>query len=230
MLNKDHCSVPLCSNNRSKGQLGITFHRFPVGKYTKKSWIVRIRRDVGKNFQEIIFNNKFHSTNRRDLAGISFPSIVATGVQTLHSKTPDHITDVSTVSRIPSKSICEHMLDTLNSAKYAAITCSAGTYTRPSLETLLKIHSLRDISHRVNQEVQWLTVTPRPPNEQCAPPGFLDGFKKLLFAYNDSKVVLGKATLSSDLANLTGNNWVNIATIQAFTATTPKLQLSSLMI
>jgi len=51
MPNKDHCSVPLCSNNRSKGRLGITFHRFPVDKYTKKSWIVRIRRDVAKNFQ-----------------------------------------------------------------------------------------------------------------------------------------------------------------------------------
>jgi len=51
MREKDHCSVPSRSNNRSKGQLGITFHRFPVDKYTKKSWIVRIRRDVGKNFQ-----------------------------------------------------------------------------------------------------------------------------------------------------------------------------------
>ena len=108
------------------------------------------------------------------------------------------------------------MLHTLNNAKYTAITCSVGTYTRSSLETLLKIHSLREISRRVNQEVQWLTVKPRPPNEQCAPPGFLDGFKKLLLAYNDSKVVLGKATLSSDLATLTCNNWVNIATIQAF--------------
>ena len=52
MPNKDRCSVPLCSNNRSKDQLGITFHRFPVDKYTKKSWIVRIRRNVGKNVQD----------------------------------------------------------------------------------------------------------------------------------------------------------------------------------
>ena len=43
--------VPLCSNNRSKGKLGITFHRFSVDKYAKESWIVRIRGDVGKNFQ-----------------------------------------------------------------------------------------------------------------------------------------------------------------------------------
>ena len=29
---QDHCSVLLCSNNRSKGKLGITFHHFPVEK------------------------------------------------------------------------------------------------------------------------------------------------------------------------------------------------------
>ena len=40
---QDHCSVLLCSNNRSKGKLGITFHRFPVDKYAKENWIVRIR-------------------------------------------------------------------------------------------------------------------------------------------------------------------------------------------
>ena len=51
MPNNDHCSVPLCPNNRSKGQLGIIYCRFPVDKYTKKSWIVRIRRDVCKNVQ-----------------------------------------------------------------------------------------------------------------------------------------------------------------------------------
>jgi len=49
MPNNDHCSVSLC--NRSRSQLGITFRHFPVDKYTKKSWIVRIRRDVGKNVQ-----------------------------------------------------------------------------------------------------------------------------------------------------------------------------------
>ena len=49
MLSNDHYSVSLCPNNRSKGQLGIPFRRFPVDKYTRKSWIVRIPRDVGKN-------------------------------------------------------------------------------------------------------------------------------------------------------------------------------------
>ena len=43
---QDHCSVLLCSNNRSKGKWGITFHRFPVDKYAKENWIVRIRRYI----------------------------------------------------------------------------------------------------------------------------------------------------------------------------------------
>ena len=51
---QDHCSVLLCSNNRSKGKLGITFHHFPVDKYTKENWIVRIRQYVGKNFRLVI--------------------------------------------------------------------------------------------------------------------------------------------------------------------------------
>ena len=42
---------PCAQNNRSKATLGITFHRFSVDKYAKESWIVRIRGDVGKNFQ-----------------------------------------------------------------------------------------------------------------------------------------------------------------------------------
>ena len=55
MLNKiiAVCSR-LCSNNRSKGKLGITFHRFPVDKYAKENWIIRIRRYVGKNFRLVI--------------------------------------------------------------------------------------------------------------------------------------------------------------------------------
>ena len=36
MLNKI-IGVLLCSNKRSKGKLGITFHRFPVDKYANET-------------------------------------------------------------------------------------------------------------------------------------------------------------------------------------------------
>ena len=51
MPNRDHCCVPLCTNNRSKGDTGITFHCFPTNRKLKRTWIVKIRRDVGKTFQ-----------------------------------------------------------------------------------------------------------------------------------------------------------------------------------
>ena len=51
MPNKDHCCVPFCTNNGSKGGTGITFHRFPTNRNLKTTWIVKIRRDVGKTFQ-----------------------------------------------------------------------------------------------------------------------------------------------------------------------------------
>ena len=108
---------------------------------------------------------------------------------------------------------CTHLH--CNSAKYATITCSVGTYTRSLLETLLKVHLLRDISRLVNQEVQWVTVTPCLQNKQCAPPEF---YLPTITVKSEFclKFVLAKATLSSDLAIITGINWVNIATIQAF--------------
>ena len=53
---QDHCSVLLYSNNRSKGKLGITFHHFPVDKYAKENWIVRIHRYVGNISTKVIWN------------------------------------------------------------------------------------------------------------------------------------------------------------------------------
>ncbi|XP_028514771.1 THAP domain-containing protein 6 [Exaiptasia diaphana] len=50
MPNRDHCSVPLCQNNRSKKTPGVTFHTFPKDKALKKQWIIKIKRDIGRNF------------------------------------------------------------------------------------------------------------------------------------------------------------------------------------
>ncbi|CAH3198945.1 unnamed protein product [Porites evermanni] len=108
------------------------------------------------------------------------------------------------------------MLDTLRDGKYQAVSCSLGTYTNSSLDTLLNIHSLRDISQQVKQEKTWLTKTPPLPNHQCALPGFLDVYQKLLFGNADDKVVINTGILTSDLANLTSNRWLNIAMINGF--------------
>ena len=108
------------------------------------------------------------------------------------------------------------MLKSLGKGKYKAVTCSVGTYTRSSLDTLLNIHKLRDISQRVKRELKWLNITPPLPNSQCVPPGFLESFKKLLFENKNGRVVIDEGILASDLGTLTLNNWVNIATTQGF--------------
>lgn len=120
------------------------------------------------------------------------------------------------MSSIPSRSVCEVMLDTLRDGKYQAVSCSLGTYTNSSLDTLLNVHSLRDISQQVKQEKTWLTKTPPLPNHQCALPGFLDVYQKLLFDNAADKVVINTGILTSDLANLTSNRWLNIAMINGF--------------
>ena len=108
------------------------------------------------------------------------------------------------------------MLDTLRDGKYQAVSCSLGTYTNSSLDTLLNVHSLRDISQQVKLEKTWLTKTPPLPNHQCALPGFLDVYQKLLFDNAADKVVINTGILTSDLANLASNRWLNIAMINGF--------------
>ena len=109
------------------------------------------------------------------------------------------------------------MLYTLRDGKYQAVSCSLGTYTNSSLDTLLNVHSLRDISQQVKQEKTWLTKTPPLPNHQCVQLGFLGVYQKLLFGNADDKVVINKGILTSDLATLTSNRWLNIAMINGFT-------------
>ena len=108
------------------------------------------------------------------------------------------------------------MLKSLGKGKYKAVTCSVGTYTGSSVDTLLNIHKLRDISQGVKRELKWLNITPPLPNSQCVQPGFLESFKKLLFKNKDDRVVIDKAILASDLGTLTCNNCLNIATTQGF--------------
>lgn len=50
MPNKDHCSVPKCSNNRSKALNNLTFHQFPKDKALRRQWMVQIRRDTSETF------------------------------------------------------------------------------------------------------------------------------------------------------------------------------------
>ena len=47
----DNCCVPFCSNHFAKNGRDISWHTIPKNDNLKKEWIVKIRRDVGKNFK-----------------------------------------------------------------------------------------------------------------------------------------------------------------------------------
>ncbi|XP_013387706.1 uncharacterized protein LOC106156822 [Lingula anatina] len=47
---KDHCCVPLCTNDK-RYHPELSFHKFPEDPERRKIWIVRIRRDEGTLFQ-----------------------------------------------------------------------------------------------------------------------------------------------------------------------------------
>ena len=164
------------------------------------------------SFQDIVIN-KFHKAKRGELA--SFPSIVVTGAETLHH-CPKDVTDISIVTSIPSESDCTSMLKSLVEGKFSAVSCSLGTYTQSSLQTLLKIHALRDISKSVREEIKWLYSTTSAPNKECVSPSFLDDYKKLLLEDRDGSLVVNDTILTSDLMKLTGNKWLNLALVQGF--------------
>ena len=117
---------------------------------------------------------------------------------------------------MPSESSCMTMLDSLKAGKYSAVSCSLGAYTKSSLQTLIKIHSLRDISKSVKDEMKWLNTTTYAPNNECVLPGFLHDYKRLLLENRDGIVVINDTILTSDLMKLTGNRWLNLAIMQGF--------------
>ena len=123
---------------------------------------------------------------------------------------------MSIVTSIPSESNCTTRLKSLVEGKFSAVSCSLGTYTKSSLQTLLKIHALREISKSIREEIEWLNATTSAPNKVCVSPSFLDDFKKLLLENIDGCVVVNDTILASDLMKLTGNKWLNLALVQGF--------------
>ena len=87
------------------------------------------------------------------------------------------------------------MLDSFKAGKYSAMSCFPGTYDS-SLQTLIKIHALRDIWKTVKEEIKWLNTTTSSPNKECASPGFLDDYKKLLLENSDGNIVIDDSILT----------------------------------
>ncbi|CAC5406283.1 unnamed protein product [Mytilus coruscus] len=47
-----HCCVPKCTNDsRYDPERKISFHKFPKDAFVRKTWIIKIKRDLGANFR-----------------------------------------------------------------------------------------------------------------------------------------------------------------------------------
>lgn len=164
-------------------------------------------------FQDIVVNNKFASTSRYTTSQISFPNNAQSGpVTLLVVEAPEQISDVSTLTTIPSESSCREMIDTIRLGGYAAISCSLGTYNERSLETLLKVHTLREISAKVKEEEQWLNKAFNCPDDNCiSVQEDVDVYKKRLLNTPDGHYIFehNKTILASDIATLAGSRWLH---------------------
>lgn len=86
-------------------------------------------------------NKTFHTTNRLVASSIRFPRVAQTGPQTLQVMPKGHITKVTSLQCMPSKSTCEDMLKTIRLGKYSAVSCNLGTFDIPSLEAIRNLCS-----------------------------------------------------------------------------------------
>lgn len=104
------------------------------------------------------------------------------------------------------------MITTIRLGGYAAISCSLGTYNENSLETLLKVHKLREISAKVKEEKEWLNKACHYPDHSCIMvQEDLNIYKRLLLDTPDGHCVLehNKTILASDIATLAGTRWLH---------------------
>ena len=143
--------------------------------------------------------------NRGSLSDITFPPVCPTRSQTLHLDIPTSLTNVATMTMIPSKSDCQTMLGSLTAERYKT--------AESSLQTLLKIHRLIEIKRNVTEEKRWFKV-----NVYCTPPDqvFITAYEKLLFENTDDKVVLGKEIIASHMSCLTSNGWLTLSMMREF--------------
>ena len=90
---------------------------------------------------------------------------------------PKHVTDITAVTQMPSKSNSDNMLHSLNTGKWKEISCLLGTFNNSAVDTLLKVHVLRDITASVKQEKRWLNQAVNPLNDHwLLPNGLLDEY------------------------------------------------------
>lgn len=104
------------------------------------------------------------------------------------------------------------MLPCLRPGTFCSITCKIGHFNKQALQTILKVHSLREVKCKVTTERKWLAKTIVPPNGKCLlSRNHMKSYENLIFDTPDGRSVLdnNRSILASDLALLAGTQWLN---------------------
>ena len=116
-------------------------------------------------FQEIIKSRAFNSVNRNEVSLLKFPLNSPIGPYRLHLEIDASlISDVSSLSVIPSETTCQEMIGVLKNSMYKGFSCHLGGFTCETLELLLDIHEFVKISEHVKKEKSWLKKNIRAPD------------------------------------------------------------------
>eukprot|EP00794_Sanderia_malayensis_P005059 gene5059-5718_t len=164
---------------------------------------------LGQQAPEIVATGKFYSVTRLATTQIIYPRNAQTGSLCFHCNQPKKITDVSTLTIIPSESSCQEMLKTLAMGKYAAISCNFGAFNDKSLLAMINVHRLSDTATKVREEQRWLNSMLSKADFCLNVKNDLSSYKLLLEKTPDGQAVLD--ILANDIATLAGCQWINFS-------------------
>ena len=167
-------------------------------------------------------DNNYYNLKRGEVAKLSFPEIEP--VQSYefsnsHGKTRRFLDNCSSVPPLHTCKLIQHAFKNHNDT--SNIVKVNGKILYPNdLKSCIRIHELIKLKHKVDSEIIWLNE-----NNYNIPPGCkivdqekLDLFKNSLLMGNENTCVeKGTPTvLTSDIALLTCNRWLNLSIVQMY--------------
>ena len=171
-----------------------------------------------------------YTYKRKYVLDIEFPAVERIELDEIEVKAapePPSSNDYFKLNSIPPLSAIREAVNkcsTLEYPKNALVTMKHYTFTMEDLESLLRIHHLKDIKHRVQDEMKWLMVpTKAPPSSPPLNDSLIRDFGALLLEGYDHVTVspdqndFFHRVMCFELAALASKRWIWDSLINAFT-------------
>ena len=107
-------------------------------------------------------------------------------------------------------------MNLIKTGKFKAISCSLGTFSKASIDKVMKIRDLIEVSDNVKDEIKWFSKTIEPPNESChSTKNELIDYRNFIPNTPDGHAFLdyNKTILASDMATLADKKWLSQSTL-----------------